>query len=187
MIKIIYVALFALCVVVVALSIKTFSLSGTVDSQGEHLKTTLAAMRDSMTLLQRQVDSLRQVVPGLGEYMTTIQLHVAKLWFAARASNWQLAKYEHDELEETIETAEALHARKNSVDITSVLQSMRQTQLRLLDDAIEKGDLTAFYNAYSQTLEACNGCHRPAGYGVIHIVTPSAPPVSNQLWKSVSP
>ena len=145
-------------------------------------KTKLAAEQDSMMLLQRQIESLRQGMPGLGEYMTAIQLHVSKLWFAAKASNWKLARYEHDELEETIEGAEALPAKKNNVDITSVLQSVRQTQLPLIDDAITKGSPRAFLEAYNQTLAACNGCHHPAGYGFIRIVAPSAPPVTNQQW-----
>ena len=34
--------------------------------------------------------------------MTTIQLHAGKLWFAAKAANWELAEYELDELKETI-------------------------------------------------------------------------------------
>jgi hypothetical protein len=35
--------------------------------------------------------------PGLGEFMTATQLRHAKLWFAGRAKNWDLAGYEIDE------------------------------------------------------------------------------------------
>lgn len=141
-------------------------------------------MRDSLTVLQRAVDSLTAQRPGLGDYMSTIQLHAAKIWFAARASNWRLARYEHDELAETMESAEALGEKKNDVDITAVLQSVRQTQLPLLERAISSKDHRAFDDAYGETLAACNGCHRPAGYGFIHIVTPAREPVTNQQWKA---
>lgn len=43
--------------------------------------------------------------PGLGEFMTTMQLHMGKVWFAGKASNWDLARYELDELRETMEAA----------------------------------------------------------------------------------
>src|SRR6266508_4873596 len=28
--------------------------------------------------------------PGLGEFMTTMQLHMGKVWFAGKSSNWDL-------------------------------------------------------------------------------------------------
>jgi hypothetical protein len=38
--------------------------------------------------------------PGLGEFMTATQLRHAKLWFAGKANNWDLAAYEIDEIME---------------------------------------------------------------------------------------
>ena len=60
----------------------------------------LAALQDSLKRAQADLASAKEAVPGLGEYMTTIQLHAGKLWFAAKASNWELANYELDELKE---------------------------------------------------------------------------------------
>ena len=139
-------------------------------------------MKDSVHVLNLVVDSLRAQVPGLGDYMTTIQLHVAKLWFAGQASNWKLAKYELDELAEAMEAAESLHAKRKDVDISVVLRSVRLAQIPLLEQSLEKKNHHAFGDAYDQTLAACNGCHRPAGYEFIHIVTPNREPVTNQRW-----
>ena len=47
--------------------------------------------------------------------MSTIQLHAAKLWFAAKAANWELAEYEVDEPKDTMEGAKTLNAEKNGV------------------------------------------------------------------------
>jgi hypothetical protein len=132
--------------------------------------------------LQLTIDSLRAQTPGLGEYMTTMQLHTAKLWFAAEASNWKLAKYELDELAETMEAAELLHAKRNDVDISMVLRGVRLAQVPLLDRSLQQNGLSSFRDAYKQTLVACNGCHRPAGYEFVHIVTPTREPVTNQQW-----
>ena len=116
--------------------------------------------------------------------MSTIQLHAAKLWYAGQSSNWKLATYELGELGETIEAAEGLHARKNDVDVSAVLESIRQTQLPLIGQSISRADIHGFTGAYGETLAACNGCHRPAGYEFIHIITPTREPVTNQLWKA---
>src|ERR1700742_1769981 len=47
--------------------------------------------------------------PGLGEFMTATQLRHAKLWFAGRENNWDLAAYEIDEIKEGLEEARTLH------------------------------------------------------------------------------
>jgi hypothetical protein len=174
-------AIVAIALLVVAITLHFLWVSS-ARKEAKVLSETISQMRDSLDSLHRVVASLKEQAPGLGEYMSTIQLHIAKLWFAGQAANWKLAKYEHDELNETIEAAEGLHARKNNVDITAVLQSVQQTQLPLIEQAISKKNLPAFNNTYSQTLAACNGCHRPAGYEFIHIITPTREPVTNQLW-----
>ena len=173
-------------VISIAAAILLFLWTSAFKQETGHLAESVSQLKDSLALLHRAVDSLKAQTPGLGEYMSTIQLHAAKLWFAGQAANWKLARYEHDELEETIEAAEVLHARKNDVDITAVLESVRQTQLPMVEQAISRKSPTAFKSAYSQTLAACNGCHRPAGYEFIHIITPTREPVTNQRWRVLS-
>src|SRR5580700_8297167 len=58
-------------------------------------------------VLQNQIDSLRSrldssYTPGLGEFMLSIQEHHAKLWFAGKNGNWDLADFEMGEIQETI-------------------------------------------------------------------------------------
>ncbi|HCV44293.1 MAG TPA: hypothetical protein DGH68_12465, partial [Bacteroidetes bacterium] len=59
-----------------------------------------------------------------------------------------------------------------------------ETQLPMMRKAVEAKELKTFKTLYAQTLEACNGCHHAAGYGFIHVITPLAPPVTNQQWES---
>ena len=152
------------------------------DSSPQDLKSVVASLRDSLKDVQQQLDQLKQQAPGLGEYMTTIQLHAAKLWFAVGASNWDLASYELDEMSETMDAARALHVFKNGLDISGVLQSLQETQIPLMRQAIASKTSSTFTSAYGETLDACNGCHRSAGYGFISIMPPTAPPVTNQRW-----
>jgi len=176
-------AMIALAIAVIIL----FTWSNSLRRDAEQTTKKLAGLQDSLTVLHLVVDSLKAQTPGLGEHMSTMQLHTAKLWFAGQSSNWRLVKYELDELEETIEAAEALHAKKNNVDISAVLQSMRESQLPLFEKALDKKSPGAFKNAYSQTLAACNGCHQASGYEFIHIITPTREPVTNQRWQVGGP
>ena len=165
-----------------AIALSTRTASAGDGAQPQDLKTMVAFLQDSLKDMQQQLDQLKEQAPGLGEYMTTIQLHAAKLWFAVRASNWDLASYELDEMSETMDGARALHVFKNGLDISGVLQSIQQTQIPLMHQAIASKTSTAFTSAYGETLDACNSCHRSAGYGFISIMPPTSPPVTNQRW-----
>jgi hypothetical protein len=130
--------------------------------------------------LQTEIANIKESAPGLGEFMTTMQLHMGKLWFPAKASNWELAKYELDELREAMQSAKSLHEVKNGVALSNVLDSVLQTQVAQLAESIKRKSPAEFQKSYDETLGACNGCHTEAGYKFIHIVRPIAPPVTNQ-------
>jgi hypothetical protein len=142
-------------------------------------------LRDSLHALSATIDSMKKQAPGLGEYMNSIQLHLAKLWFASKAHNWGLANYELGELEENLEGAQTLHEVKNSVQVTEVLQSLRQSQLDFLHESIKQQNPPRFISAYQQTIATCNSCHRSVGYGFISIMVPTSAPVTNQRWNLV--
>lgn len=170
-------------IVLVFLIVRVLSLGNEVQGVRDKNSRELAALQDSLKHAQADLASAKEAVPGLGEYMTTIQLHAGKLWFAAKASNWELAQYELDELKETMEAAKGLNAEKNGVKISGVLDSVLQTQVAQLVETIKKKKQSEFQKSYDETLSACNGCHTEAGYKFIHIVRPTAPPVTNQRWE----
>ncbi|HMC85687.1 MAG TPA: hypothetical protein VKI61_09180, partial [Chitinophagaceae bacterium] len=63
---------------------------------------------DKTAVLQNRIDSLEKKLsqtykPGLGEFMSSIQIHHAKLWFAGENQNWQLAEFEIGEIKEALE------------------------------------------------------------------------------------
>jgi hypothetical protein len=176
-------ALILSMVLILALFLRVLRLNSQVQSLSPPNTGALTALQDSLKRTQADLASSKELAPGLGEYMTTIQLHAGKLWFAAKAANWQLAQYELDELKETMEAAKGLNAEKNGIKISNVLDSVLQTQLPELDKSIKSKSQTQFQRSYDETLSACNGCHESAGYKFIHIIRPSAPPVTNQRWE----
>jgi hypothetical protein len=172
-----------ICVVlIVVLLIWINRLDNRMRSLGDPNRGALTTLQDSLKRVQADLTSVKELAPGLGEYMTTIQMHAGKLWFAARATNWDLAQYELDELKETMEAAKGLNAEKNGIKISNVLDSVLQTQIAELDKSIKSKSHTEFQKSYDETLSACNGCHTEAGYKFIRIIRPSAPPVTNQQW-----
>jgi hypothetical protein len=176
-----------LCMIlIVVLFFQILTLESRVRTLGDLDGGGLAALQNSVKRMQAELASTKQLAPGLGEYMTTIQLHASKLWFAARAANWDLAEYELDELKETMEAAKSLNAEKNGVKISNVLDSVLQTQVAQLAESIKRKSSTEFQKSYDETLSACNGCHTESGHKFIRILRPAAPPVTNQQWE-ISP
>jgi hypothetical protein len=159
-------------------------LDSRITRGGEPPAGGAAALQDSLNRVRADFASTKDSMPGLGEYMSTIQLHAGKLWFSVKAANWELAQYELDELKETMEAAKSLNAEKNGVKISNVLDSVLQTQVASLDQSVKQKSQNEFQKSYDETLSACNGCHTEAGYKFIHIIRPSAPPVSNQRWEA---
>src|SRR5262249_13878730 len=127
-----------LCIIaIVILLVKISSLSAEARTMKEQNDRALATVQDSLKRVQADLAAVKEAAPGLGEYMTTIQLHVGKLWFAVKATNWELAQYELDELKETMEAVKALNAEKNGVKISNVLDSVLRTQVTDMDKSIK--------------------------------------------------
>src|SRR6266403_1615012 len=58
--------------------------------------------------LEQRLKKLETASPKLGEVMSGIQRHLAKLYFAGEARNWDLARFQRGELEEGLMAAAAL-------------------------------------------------------------------------------
>src|SRR5258705_5044844 len=63
---------------------------------------------DKVQKMQATIDSLQRLLtesykPGFGEFMSGIQMHHAKLWFAGQNDNWELADFEIHEIQEALE------------------------------------------------------------------------------------
>lgn len=137
---------------------------------------------DAIAALRGRVDRIEAVLPGPGEVMSGIQVHFAKLRFAGTAGNWDLARFELDEIEEGLRTVAALRPAENGVDLVGLVDAFEQTQLAELTEAIEASDPGRFDRAYLEAMAMCNSCHERTGRPFLVITAPSAPPVPNQRW-----
>lgn len=121
-------------------------------------------------------------VPGFGEFMSATQVRHAKLWFAGRARNWDLAAYELDEIKEGLEDATRLHPTHDGVPVADMIKANLDAPLSGLARAIEAKDRNEFTRAFDVLTAACNACHTAASRGFIKIQRPTAAWVSNQVF-----
>lgn len=117
--------------------------------------------------------------PGLGEFMSGIQVHHAKLWFAGKNSNWQLADFETKEIKEALDDIHKFCADR--IETKSI--GMIDAPMDSIGMAIEEKNIMKFQNSYNLLTSACNDCHKATNHGYNVIKTPDAPPYSNQDFK----
>lgn len=134
--------------------------------------------------LQSQIDSLQTKLndaykPGFGEFMSSIQIHHNKLWFAGQGQNWKLADFEIHEIEESIEDIEKYQTeRKESKQI-----EMIKPALDSVLSAIAHKNSAAFKSSYLLLTNTCNSCHRATNFEFNQVKIPDSPPFSNQVFK----
>lgn len=143
-----------------------------------------ARQNDTNKQLQAKVDSLSRRLekaykPGLGEFMGSIQVHHAKLWFAGQAENWPLADFEVHEIREALDNANTFCTERPEIKSLNLMDGA----LDSMTNAVQQKDPARFRSSYMLLTNTCNDCHRATKHEFNVIKVPDAPPVSNQEFK----
>ena len=134
-------------------------------------------MQSKIDSLEKQLDKTYK--PGLGEFMTGIQLHHAKLWFAGQNQNWPLADFEIHEIQESLDDIDVFC--KDRPEVKSI--GMLKPAIDSVTNAIRQKNLQSFKNSFSLLTNTCNNCHKATDHGFNVVIIPTNPPVSNQDFR----
>ena len=134
--------------------------------------------------LQSRIDSLEKKIgttykPGFGEFMSGIQVHHAKLWFAGINENWELADFEMHEIKENIDAIKDYHAERPESKSLSMLGPAMDS----VSKAVEQKNLSLFKPSYVLLTNTCNDCHKAVNFSFNEVKIPDSPPFSNQSFK----
>ena len=131
--------------------------------------------------LQARIDSLEKKLantykPGLGEFMTGIQAHHAKLWFAGQNQNWRLADFELHEITEALDDIKSFNNDRPEVKSLQMIYA----PLDSLNRSVQQKNPSSFKSNFELLTTTCNNCHRDTDHGFNVIKIPDTPPFSNQ-------
>jgi len=134
--------------------------------------------------LQKRIDSLEIQIkqsyrPGFGEFMGSIQIHHAKLWFAGKNQNWKLADFEINEIKENLEGIKNYCSDRPE----SKLIGMIDKAMDSVSVAIQQKNPNSFRENYMNLTITCNKCHQETQHEFNVIKVPEIPPFSNQDFK----
>ncbi|MEO6903134.1 MAG: hypothetical protein ABI315_08270 [Bacteroidia bacterium] len=140
--------------------------------------------KDNTQLLEKRIDSLQIKLaatykPGFGEFMSQIQAHHAKLWFAGENENWKLADFEVHEIMELVEDIQKFQTeRKESRQIEMINPALNE-----INKAIQQKNLVLFKSNFTLLTNTCNDCHRATNFEFNVVKIPDIQPFSNQDFK----
>jgi len=149
------------------------------------LLSVLAIACTSHNAEQREnaVDSSGKVghsyAPGLGEFMMGIPMHHAKLWFAGINQNWELSKFEIDEIKESMEDIQTYCNDRPEVKSLPMIEPALDSVRR----SIDLKDPALFRQSFITLTNTCNSCHVATQHGFNVVTIPDRPPVTNQDFK----
>jgi len=139
----------------------------------------MQSMQTQINALKNKLDSV--YTPGFGEFMSAIQVHHDKLWFAGSNQNWKLAAFEVHEIKESLQDLQKYQSDKpesNSLPmIYPALDSVYMT--------IRSENLNAFRSNFAALTNTCNSCHKTVNYEFNNVKIPDNPPFDNQVFKPV--
>lgn len=154
-------------------------LSGLVDAAGAQ-----KLLFDKMNTVDRSL-ALWNIQPGLGTVMMEYGNRWSRMWYAAKAGNWDMAKYQLDEALEIQEVGEVTRPAR-----APMLKAFEENFLTAVDKAIEAKDANAFASAYQGATAACNACHKLStgsnwkSYQFVKIQEPTADNSDHVVWNS---
>lgn len=134
--------------------------------------------------LQIQIDSLKSKLdnsyrPGFGEFMSSIQVHHAKLWFAGTNNNWKLADFEIHEIQEALDDIQQFNTDRPEAKAIGMINPVIDS----VSNAIKQQNQQLFKNSYTLLTNTCNNCHKATEHEFNVVTIPAIPPISNQSFK----
>ncbi|HVB03078.1 MAG TPA: hypothetical protein VNE41_05115 [Chitinophagaceae bacterium] len=148
-----------------------------------HSRNNNAWLKQLQGKVNNLQDSLRimknEYRPGLGNLMTSIELHHSNLWFAGLNSNWTLAYFELGKIRSVIGEAEDLEINRPEIkELPIILPSLDS-----LSDAIALKNKSQFKRDFILLTNTCNNCHNEVNFPFENVVIPISPYFSNQDFK----
>lgn len=115
--------------------------------------------------LKAEIESLKRLLPDQAHAMVDVGYHFSNLWFAEQAGNWPLADFYFKETKSHLQWAVRIKPirqdlQKQNIDLGKILESLEQSPLKNMQEAIAEKNHEKFVAAYKFTLEGCYACHK---------------------------
>jgi hypothetical protein len=122
------------------------------------------------------IEDMATIQPGLARIMPEIGARTWKLFYAAKAQNWPMAKFQHKEIQGLFELG-AFMRPKHEDAISQYLAENWKT----LEAPLAAEDFPAFEKAFNECIDMANAYHELKEKPYIRWKLPDAPPPDMDL------
>ncbi len=150
------------------------------NSRVDKLSSKVDSLSSEVGSLSSEIKQIKEnYKPGLGELMSVVQMHHAKLWFAGINGNWKLAEFEVKEISEVLRNANKIETdRPEAKNIPMIYPEIDSVSSSVNEKSIDK-----FISSFKLLTKTCNDCHKENEFGFNVITIPTGQPVTNQDFK----
>lgn len=120
---------------------------------------------------QMTLEDIARIQPGLGRIMPEVGDRTWKLYYAAKAGNWPLARFQAKEIQGLMELGAFTRPKHEEA-----LNQFVQKNWKPLQDAIEAKEWGAFEEAFHKAVKAANAYHRLKDKPYLVWKLPDVPP-----------
>ncbi len=157
-----------------------------IASSGQRLESPAAAAdapvpkTPDLAAVAHDLSVAQSKLPDQSHAMTDVAMQFSNLWFAGEKENWPLADFFWSETRSHLAWAvRIIPKRKDNagreIDLPAILQSLENSPLKQLGEAIKKKDKVAFEKAYEFTIVGCYACHKAADKPYLRPQIPTTP------------
>lgn len=143
----------------------------TDDELKEKVKAILAEVGVWTGHREMTLEEVAVIQPGLGRIMPDIGQRTWKLYYAAKAKNWPLAKFEWKEIQELMELGAFTRPKHEEA-----LNKFLAENWPEVGKAIDSQDFPTFEQAFKKTIEQANAYHELKEKPYIRWKLPDQPP-----------
>ena len=137
----------------------------------EKVREIVGAMTFDNGKWEMGIDAIALVQPGLARIMPEIGARTWKLYYAAKAENWPMAKFQYKEIIGLFELG-AFMRPKHEAAINQYLAE----NWKPLEEPIANKDFAAFEQAFHASIDAANAYHELKEKPYIYWKLPDTPP-----------
>jgi hypothetical protein len=137
----------------------------------KELEEKIRAMSFSSGKNTMSLDDMATIQPGLARIMPEIGARTWKLYYAAKAENWPMAKFQYKEIIGLFELG-AFMRPKHEAAINQYLAE----NWKPLEEPIANKDFAAFEAAFHSSIDAANAYHELKEKPYIYWKLPDTPP-----------
>ena len=130
--------------------------------------------------LKSEIEALKKLLPDQAHAMTDVGYHFTNLWFAGEAGNWPLADFYFKETRSHLQWAVRIKPirqdnAKRDVELVKILESLENSPLKNMQEAIAEQSHEKFVAAYKFTVEGCYACHKASDKPYLRPQVPTHP------------